>query len=288
MPRSAGSPRPSTAGPQSRRQHHRQGLQQHRRAARPTTTSASARATRSDRSLHPPAVPRRAARHLRRRRRDQGLRRPGRIQDSFAAQRRADRALLPQRRRAHVTRGGRALQPRRQHRADDGARRHADRTAGRAGADPDEIDAMVAFMEALTDERVALPPRAVRSPADLRAERPPGDSSRVTDANGDGLADDLMIEIPAVGAAGGPRCPASSRVFVLRGRAMIGGGTQDGAFRLAHQLRPLDPDAAVHGGRHARNAVLVWLRLEVPRAGKARRLAVDLQQRATDVADREE
>ena len=35
----------------------------------------------------------------------------------------------------------------------------------------------------------------------------PGDSDSTTDANGDGLADDLMVVIPAVGAAGGPPLP---------------------------------------------------------------------------------
>ena len=39
-------------------------------------------------------------------------------------------------------------------------------------------------------------------------------------------------------------------------RRAEGRGAQDGALRLAHELHPLDPDAAVHGGRHARTALL--------------------------------
>ena len=42
----------------------------------------------------------------------------------------------------------------------------------------DEISALVAFLEALTDERVALPPRAVRSPAVVRAEWASGERGR--------------------------------------------------------------------------------------------------------------
>jgi eukaryotic-like serine/threonine-protein kinase len=48
---------------------------------------------------------------------------------------------------------------------------------------------------------------AVRSPAVVRPERPSWRLHLTIDSNGDGLADDLMIEIPAVGAAGGPALP---------------------------------------------------------------------------------
>ena len=34
-----------------------------------------------------------------------------------------------------------------------------------------------------------------------------GDDTSLTDANGDGFADDVMLEIPAVGAAGGAPLP---------------------------------------------------------------------------------
>src|SRR5262245_25921798 len=53
----------------------------------------------------------------------------------------------------------------------------------------------------------ALSPRAVRSSPDLRAQRPPTKGTGTVDANNDGLADDVMIEIPAVGALGGPSLP---------------------------------------------------------------------------------
>ena len=71
---------------------------------------------------------------------------------------------------------------------------------------PAEIDAIVAFLEALTDERVLFR----RAPFDHPQlfvpnghAGPPG----TRDADGDGLADDIFIEIPAVGAAGGPPLP---------------------------------------------------------------------------------
>ena len=66
----------------------------------------------------------------------------------------------------------------------------------------DEMDALVAFLEALTDDRV----RFRRAPFDhpqLFVPNGHPDSAAAIDANGDGLADDLFIEIPAVGAAGG-------------------------------------------------------------------------------------
>ena len=71
----------------------------------------------------------------------------------------------------------------------------------------DEIDALVAFLETLTDERVLYR----RAPFDHPQLFVPN-GHRVTDTgmvddNGDGLADDLMFEIPAVGAAGGPPLP---------------------------------------------------------------------------------
>jgi cytochrome c peroxidase len=71
---------------------------------------------------------------------------------------------------------------------------------------PAEIDAIVAFMETLTDERVLFR----RAPFDHPQlfvpnghAGPPG----TRDANGDGLADDIFIEIPAVGASGGAPLP---------------------------------------------------------------------------------
>ena len=71
----------------------------------------------------------------------------------------------------------------------------------------DEVDAIVAFLEALTDERV-LPQRApFDHPQIFVPNGHPGNSSSTTDADGDGLADDLMVEIPAVGAEGGVPLP---------------------------------------------------------------------------------
>ena len=70
-----------------------------------------------------------------------------------------------------------------------------------------EIDAVVAFMEALTDERV----RYRRAPFDHPQLFVPnghvGDAAATADANGDGLADDLMFIISAVGAMGGEPLP---------------------------------------------------------------------------------
>ena len=71
----------------------------------------------------------------------------------------------------------------------------------------DEIDALVAFLEALTDERVLYRRAPFDHPQLFVPNGHPGDSSSTIDANGDGLADDLMIEIPAVGAAGGDPLP---------------------------------------------------------------------------------
>jgi cytochrome c peroxidase len=71
----------------------------------------------------------------------------------------------------------------------------------------DEIDALIAFMKALTDERVLYRRAPFDHPQLFVPNGHPGDSTVTIDSNGDGLADDLMIEIPAVGAAGGPVLP---------------------------------------------------------------------------------
>ncbi len=72
---------------------------------------------------------------------------------------------------------------------------------------PDEIDAIVAFLESLTDERVLFRRAPFDHPQLFVPNGHPGDSSGVTDANGDGLADDRMVVIPAVGAEGGAPLP---------------------------------------------------------------------------------
>jgi hypothetical protein len=78
---------------------------------------------------------------------------------------------------------------------------------GIPGLTSEEIDALVAFMESLTDERV----RYRRAPFDHPQIFVPnghlGDSTAAIDANGDGLADDCLIEIAAVGASGGSPIP---------------------------------------------------------------------------------
>ncbi len=72
---------------------------------------------------------------------------------------------------------------------------------------PEEIDAIVAFLESLTDERVLYQRAPFDHPQLFVPNGHPGDSSSTSDADGDGLADDVMVEIPAVGAAGGNPIP---------------------------------------------------------------------------------
>ena len=72
---------------------------------------------------------------------------------------------------------------------------------------PEEVDAIVAFLESLTDERVLYRRAPFDHPQLFVPNGHPGDSSGVTDANGDGLADDRMVVIPAVGAEGGVPLP---------------------------------------------------------------------------------
>jgi cytochrome c peroxidase len=71
----------------------------------------------------------------------------------------------------------------------------------------EEIDAIVAFLESLTDERVLYRRAPFDHPQLFVPNGHPADSSGVTDANGDGLADDRMVVIPAVGAEGGVPLP---------------------------------------------------------------------------------
>jgi hypothetical protein len=71
----------------------------------------------------------------------------------------------------------------------------------------DEIDALVAFLETLTDDRVVSQRAPFDHPQLFVPNGHPGNSSSTTDADGDGLTDDLMVEIPAVGAQGGAPLP---------------------------------------------------------------------------------
>lgn len=72
---------------------------------------------------------------------------------------------------------------------------------------PEEIDAIVAFLESLTDERVLYRRAPFDHPQLFVPNGHPGDPSAVADANGDSLADDRMVVIPAVGAEGGLPLP---------------------------------------------------------------------------------
>jgi cytochrome c peroxidase len=70
-----------------------------------------------------------------------------------------------------------------------------------------EIDAIVAFLETLTDERVLYRRAPFDHPQLFVPNGHPGDEASTVDANGDGLADDVMLEISAVGAQGGAPLP---------------------------------------------------------------------------------
>lgn len=70
-----------------------------------------------------------------------------------------------------------------------------------------EVDAIVAFLESLTDERVLHRRAPFDHPQIFVPNGHPGGPESTTDANKDGLADDRMVEIPAVGAEGGPPLP---------------------------------------------------------------------------------
>jgi cytochrome c peroxidase len=71
----------------------------------------------------------------------------------------------------------------------------------------DEVDALVAFLESLTDERVLYRRAPFDHPQIFVPNGHPGGPESTSDANNDGLADDIMVEIPAVGADGGPPLP---------------------------------------------------------------------------------
>jgi cytochrome c peroxidase len=67
-----------------------------------------------------------------------------------------------------------------------------------------EVDALVAFMEALTDERVRYREAPFDHPEIFVPNGHRGDHTFTIDADDDGQADDVLIRIPAVGAEGGP------------------------------------------------------------------------------------
>jgi len=78
---------------------------------------------------------------------------------------------------------------------------------GVPGLNEDEIDALVAFLESLTDERVLHRRAPFDHPQLFVPNGHPGDAVATVDADGDGLADDAMVEITAVGAGGGDPLP---------------------------------------------------------------------------------
>jgi len=71
----------------------------------------------------------------------------------------------------------------------------------------DESQALVAFLESLTDERVLHRRAPFDHPQLFVPNGHPGDEVATVDTDGDGLADDELVEIPAVGAAGGDPLP---------------------------------------------------------------------------------
>jgi len=71
----------------------------------------------------------------------------------------------------------------------------------------EEILALLAFMNALTDERVLYRRAPFDHPQLFVPNGHAENGTELADLNGDGRADDVMIEIPAVGARGGPPLP---------------------------------------------------------------------------------
>jgi cytochrome c peroxidase len=67
----------------------------------------------------------------------------------------------------------------------------------------DEVSAIVTFLEALTDPRVVAQRAPFDHPQIFVPNGHPGDEHLTTDLNLDGLADDVFLEVPAVGREGG-------------------------------------------------------------------------------------
>jgi hypothetical protein len=70
-----------------------------------------------------------------------------------------------------------------------------------------ESVAVVAFLEALPDDRVRFRKAPVDAPDIFVPNGHLGDHTRTADADGDGQADDLLVRVPAVGTNGGPELP---------------------------------------------------------------------------------
>jgi hypothetical protein len=79
-----------------------------------------------------------------------------------------------------------------------------DRGIRRLGLTPDGKRALVAFLKALTDERVRREQAPFDHPQIFVPNGHPGDERGVTN-DGTGKATDALIEVPAVGAGGGDR-----------------------------------------------------------------------------------
>lgn len=77
---------------------------------------------------------------------------------------------------------------------------------GIANMTSDEADAVVAWLESLTDERVRIAAAPFDHPQLFVPNGHPGDQTRVERA-APGFAKDEMVEIPMTGAAGGPPLP---------------------------------------------------------------------------------
>ena len=65
-----------------------------------------------------------------------------------------------------------------------------------------DVDRLVAFMRSLTDERVRTHAAPFDHPSLTLYQGHPGDETGTTDIDGNGRADDVSIELPAVGAGG--------------------------------------------------------------------------------------
>ena len=78
---------------------------------------------------------------------------------------------------------------------------------GMPGLSNDEVYALTAFLQALTDERVLYRSAPFDHPQLFVPNGHRGSAEHVHDTNTDTLADDLMVEITEVGAAGGAPLP---------------------------------------------------------------------------------
>ena len=95
---------------------------------------------------------------------------------------------------------------------------------------------LVAFLEALTDERVLYRRAPFDHPQLFVPNGHPGGMTATVDSNGDGRADDLMFEIPAVGAEGGVPLPGFLEGPFGPGGALASNRREPALLRLVAQL----------------------------------------------------